>query len=456
MLIRFRVENFTSFKEMVELSMIASSERIHPNHVRRGKSRNDVKLLRAATIYGANAAGKSNLTKAIQFARRLVVYGTKVDEGIAVQPFRLDKELLGKPSRFEFEFKVAGVMYEYGFEVDSQRVQKEWLLTLTKNSESELFTRTTAEGDSVSVEFGSFSNKLKKDDRLFLQFVGKSTRSNQLFLTECAESNVNQFRPAYDWFKKSLTLIHPTTDYGALEGRLNKDHTFKEFFCEVLRAAGTGISSIETEEVDLDEIEGIPNQMLKSLNDEMSKANDDRSLLFVKGSNGIRLALLKKDHKVRALKLTTIHGSPEQDNVTSFAVHEESDGTQRLFDLIPLLYELVTGDKEKVYIIDEVGRSLHPHLSHLIMKMHLESGNESNSQLIVTTHETNLLDLDFLRRDQIWFIEKNSQGASTLYSLSDFQPRYDKDIRRDYLIGRYGAIPFIGNVSRLRLAPSTS
>ena len=136
----------------------------------------------------------------------------------------------------------------------------------------------------------------------------------------------------------------------------------------------------------------------------------------------------------------------------AFNVDEESDGTQRLFDLLPLLYDLTIGNRERVYIVDEVGRSLHPHITNMIVDLHLAPENaDKPTQLIITTHETNLLDLELLRRDEIWFAEKREDSSTDMYSLSDFQPRYDKDVRRAYLVGRYGAIPFIGNAQLLRL-----
>ena len=167
----------------------------------------------------------------------------------------------------------------------------------------------------------------------------------------------------------------------------------------------------------------------------------------------IRLTAIKKDDQIHVLKLVPIHQALHGREEAEFEIFEE-DGTQRLIDLAPLLYELVLGEDERVFIVDEFDRSLHPKLSRMIVEIHLDEMNENKpSQLIVTTHETNILDLDLLRRDEIWFIERKIEtGAADIYSLYDFQPRYDKDVLKDYLHGRYGAIPFLGNIRSLGLS----
>lgn len=449
MLIKFAVANFLSFKEASELRMVASSERIHPHHIVRSSSRNHPNLLRTATIYGANAAGKSNLVKALKFMRHLIVNGTKLEAKIPIQRFRLDSACLQQPSRFEIEFRVEHTNYAYNFSVDTDQVLSEDLHIVTNSSNILLYSRQTSYTKEVAVEFGPFFSQMKEKDRQFLVFIAQGTRPNQLFLHESIERNVKRFRPVYEWFRRTLTIIEPDTEYRSLEMRIGVDEEFRGFLDQLLKTAGTGVSAIRTEEAGSEALAGLPEELL-----EVAKGLTEDQHIFMKARNGRRLAITKRNDELCVLKLTTVHDGNHGLSKINFEVHEESDGTQRLFDLMPILYELAFGESERVYVVDEIGRSLHPHLTNMIMAMHLDPANANKaSQLIITTHETNLLDLDILRRDEIWFAEKREDGSTDLYSLSDFQPRYDKDIRRDYLVGRYGGIPFIGNPQYLRLPP---
>jgi len=449
MLIRFRAENILSFQEQIEFSMIPSLQRSHAHQVFRAKKRSEVSLTRFAAIYGANASGKSNLVKVIKFAQNMVVHGLKPEAKIPVQRFRLNQDCLHRPTRFEIEFKMGKQMYEYGFELDSQFIHSEWLQTFTRRSDTLLFRRTTDKQGNAQLEFGEFADKISSEESLFLQFVGKGTRPNQLFLRESIERNVKHFRAAYDWFRQVLTIIEPMSEYIPLEIQMNEDEAFAEFLGKVLRQSDTGITSIEAEEIDLDDLEDPSGEVVEFIKEGLSNAEG----LFLKLPR-LRLTAIKKDEQIRILKLVPIHQISNGNEKAVFEIYEESDGTQRLIDLVPLLYELVLGDDERVFIVDEFDRSLHPKLSRMIVDIHLDEANATKpSQLIVTTHETNILDLDLLRRDEIWFVEKKPEtGSADLYSLHDFQPRYDKDVLKDYLYGRYGAIPFLGNARALRLS----
>lgn len=450
MLIRFSAGNFLSFKETINFCMTASSERIHPHHVLRATARNHPHLLRMAAMYGPNAAGKSNLVKALKFVRHLVVEGLGPGAEIPVQRFRLDSTCLQEPAQFAIEFRVGTTNYAYAFAVNRTSILSEQLQTITNSTETLLFSRETSPEGTVTVRFGPSLSRKSKRERQFLDFIARGTRPNQLFVRESIDRNVHLFRPIYDWFRRTLTIIEPSTNYQTLEIRLGTDEDFRAFLVHVLKAAGTGISDVRTEEVQIEAILN-PTDELQRLQSQLSEGD----YIFIRGPEGRRFALEKRQDTLRALKITTVHGGKQTAQAATFETHEESDGTQRLFDLLPMLYDLDQGGHERVYVVDEIGRSMHPHLTNMIVNMHLDPDHaHTSSQLIITTHETNLLDLDILRRDEIWFVEKKADASTDLYALSDFQPRYDKDIRRDYLVGRYGAIPFIGNIRHLRL-PST-
>jgi len=452
MIIRIQIENMFSFKDPVEISMIASLERIHPHHVLPANKKNDVRLVRFATFYGANASGKSNLIKVMKFVKDMVVTGMRPDKKIPVQRFRLDRDCLHKPAQFKIEFKTHDQIYEYGFLLDSVRIHREWLFKLSRRSpDMLLFERETNSEGITKVEFGSFVKKLNEEDQQFLSFVGKGTRQNQLYLCECHERNVENFSEAYNWFDDVLMIIEPNSVNFPTELGVDEDTTLQDFLAELLSVADTGIISIESEDVEFEKqdiSEDIRTKIIADLSE------DNRTVISIKNSQGVRLVIIKNENgEIRTLKLTTRHKNLNTGYEAKFEVSEESDGTQRLIDLAPMLYLLIFDDDENVFLVDEMARSLHAKLARLIVEIHLDKDNTAPpSQLIITTHETNMLNLDFLRRDEIWFIEKDhTTGSSHFYSLHDFQPRYDKDVLKDYLYGRYGAIPYIGNPRTLRL-----
>jgi AAA15 family ATPase/GTPase len=442
MLIRLCLENMWCFKEPIEFSMVASPKRLHSHHVFRSQKQRGTRLVRFAALYGANAAGKSNLVKALQFAQNLITIGVRPEELIPIQRFRLDQNCLEKPARFQVEFLVQAKLYEYGFEVDPDRIHREWLLTFTRQSDTLLFERTTNQAGETHIKFGEFWQKLDLEEQQFLQFLGRGTRANQLYLRESIERNANQFEDAYSWFSSVLNIIKPDETYlSRLE--LEEDLSFQDFFAAALQAADTGITGIAMQEVDPTHPD-IPFGLIVNAR-RFLKYTDK---VYAKAPKGDRFTIIQDHDKIRLFKLITIHSTSDERHQVDFELEEESDGTRRLIDLIPVLGELIATEEEAVFVIDEIDRSLHSQLSRMIIDLHLAKEHQSRpSQLIVTTHETHLLDLDLLRRDEIWFIEKNSKtGIANLYSLYDFQAIDDKDILKDYLRGRYGGIPFLGNV----------
>ena len=451
MIIRLRLENLYSFKA-AELSMVASAERIHPHQVHPARNRNDNRLVRFAAVYGANAAGKSNLVKALKFAQILVLQGLRPETKIPVERFRLDLDYAVQPALFAVEFKYQGKLYEYGFECDRDRIYREWLNTFTRKTEECLFERRTpAKSDKTEITLGKFSDALAPDDQQFLEFVARGTRPNQLYIHECIERNVDTFAAPYEWFRHVLTVITPESHPLSIEFELQEDETIQNFFSQILNAADTGIHRIITQNIEWDSPEG--ELIQEVLKDDLSRNPGD--IIYLQHASGMRFTIVNNpDEEIPTLlKLVTTHLNADGQEI-SFDIYEESDGTKRLLDLIPLLHELVFSDDERVFVVDEIGRSLHPQLVKLLVELHLNPDNRQHpSQLITTTHETHLLDLDLLRRDEVWFVEKQPDGSSDMYSLYDFQPRYDKDVLKDYLQGRYGGIPFLGNARVLGLKP---
>lgn len=439
MLIRFRVENFLSFEKQVELSLIPGSVRSHENHIARGTGKTEIDVLRAALIYGANAAGKSNLVRAIDFAKVFILEGTRPNQHINVSPFRLSFLNGIQPSKFEFDIKVSdNSSYSYGFSLDEQCVHEEWLYEIKKTTQTLLFERKTPPGEETKVVFSKKLTRSKKQ-RDFLEFVGIGTRPNQLFLTECAERNVKQFEEVYNWFREKLTVIFPNshavgvpgiTEFGSIkvaEGTLvNLLHRFDTGIC------GMGYQDISSEEL-------FPTEVLDDIKKDLKKGEK----VAILSPDNIRYVVEYNDEEPSKLKIKRMDLKHKGKNGEEFFLDQESDGTTRLLDFIPMLEEKENNDY-KVYIVDELERSLHPIITYELIQNFLAL--QGNNQLIATTHESSLLNFELLRRDEIWFVEKDVEGASHLYSLEEFTPRYDRDIEKGYLMGRFGGIPVVGKI----------
>ena len=233
MLIQFTVSNFLSFDEETTFSMVADSDdQQHPDHVLNDNVGSP--LLRAAALYGANAAGKSNLIKAIAFAQRRILGGSHGDQAIPVQPFRLRAGSADRPSGFEFLFKYNARVYSYGFRPDATRVVEEWLFSKTRGVEVKLFERTTDENGKTTVEFGRSLQGGGAKQKQFLEFVAQGTRQNQLFLTEAFDRNVEAVKPVVEWFQRVLLVIHADAPARHIEMYSHEDAELNKFVSKFL------------------------------------------------------------------------------------------------------------------------------------------------------------------------------------------------------------------------------
>ncbi|NES22373.1 MAG: AAA family ATPase [Symploca sp. SIO3E6] len=460
MLVQVTIENFLSFKEAITLSMLGENNDL--NHIEHlaidaaGKGRS---VLPIAAIYGANAAGKSNLIDAIDFAKDLIIEGTRSGQVIPVSTFKLG-DYSKNPSSFEFIFTYEDACYFYGFELNSRRIVEEWLYGIPPNKKRKVlyFERTTSEQEETEVELGAILRGRNYKNKPFLDFIAQGTRPNQLFLTEAVERNVQKLQPVVNWFKKVLTIIPAESHYSGLEFGILGSNEFTKFLNNFLKFSGTGIDSIGMDEIQLNFDSHFPEMsviMREEIEQQLAEAVEN-SVIMIESMTAKRYLLMKgENQQVNLIQLKTKHRN-EQGQLVEFSIDEESEGTQRLINLIPALF-ILQQTSEKVIFIDELDRRFHPLLSRQFLELSLHcQAKESISQLIFTTHDTNLLDLDLLRRDEIWFVEKNQQGASHLYSLAEFKIRPDLKIEKGYLNGRFGAIPFFGDIRSLGWLDSES
>lgn len=454
MLIRFNVKNFLSFLEREdgkseEFSMIAGKVRNKKAHVYDNEK---IKLLKFAAIYGANAAGKSNLIKALDFMRSIVLYG--LPKGHTDKYCKLDEANKEKISYFEVEIMLNDKYYAYGFEVilNQSKFISEWLVELNSdNREKLVFSRNISQG---TFQFGEelkgkglidklqvYAEDIQEDDSvLLLSMMNKNKRT--LYQQY---SNAVVFQEVYEWISKNLDINYPNrpiSDYSYMA----KTEKVEEV-CRIISAFGTGITGFKLVDVSPEKVLG---NMPKQLRDELisdieMKTTDMKSDEKIKGfaivmrsARDFFIMNVDRDENVKCKTIKFSHG---KENVL-FNISEESDGTVRILDLL----EVLLSGEGKTYVIDELDRCLHPSLTYKFVDTYLQLAAKRKIQLIVTTHESRLLDFDLLRRDEIWFVNKRKSGESDIYSLEEYNARFDQKIDKAYLEGRYGGVPVFSTV----------
>ncbi len=452
MLIRFTIENFLSFRDKVVFSLLPSKGTLKQQH--KTKPLKGTSVLKTAVVFGANASGKSNLIKAIEFGKKLILKGTKAEQPITFDIFKLDKKSIKENSRIEYEIQHKNKNYAYGFIFNSKEIIEEWLFEINKKSEIKIFERTT----SNQYDFCALTKKNNKNELQFIEFTAKGTPRNQLFLTQIRNTNIKEnvadisdILNVIDWFQNALTVIYPNSKTVGKKFELLENTDLKNLFTEMLDYFDTGIDGIDFKEIEFKKID-LPDEVIEDIKNDLlsdksekkgaflSNPQDDKYYIITKNNeNELEAKLLKTMHKV-------VGGSFEL-----FDLKDESDGTRRIMDLIPLIIDFFKGGN--VFIVDEMERSLHPNLIYDLFDFFLEKCEDINSQFIVASHESTLLTQKLLRKDEIWFAVKDKQGASHLHSLEDYNIRFDKEVRKDYLLGRYKGIPKLGNRNKLTVLP---
>jgi uncharacterized protein len=417
MLASFSLQNWMSFKDKITISTIASRQKKHKQRVPYIKNYR-LRVLPVAAIYGGNASGKSNLFKSFQFAREFIVKSLKIDEKIDILPFILSSDTKKPQSSFEFMIIVDEKMYEFSFSVTNEYVCKEKLVEIRKTTEKTLYERNNQNFEIYN-----------EDEHL--RYIKTSTRNNQLFLTNTIENNNNCYKDVYIWFRDQLKLISPESHFNQLRDFCNKDSPFNIEANNLLKNLDTGISRLGDEDIDIKEI------------------GDIKYIPLLETISKERYIKLNEKEGEKVKKLVTYHENESGEEI-KFDFKQESDGTRRLIEILPAFIGPEVIEKNDlnfnmVFIIDELDRSLHHLLVRNLLKRYLSICNQdSRQQLIFTTHDLLLMDQDLLRRDEIFIVERNNKGASSVISLNEYKGiRSDKDIRKNYLLGRFGGIPKI-------------
>jgi uncharacterized protein len=424
MLLEFSVGNFLSFKDKKTLSMEATaiSDYNETNVVNIGSYR----ILKSAVIYGANSSGKSNLIKAFSQMKEIVSKSASKSstDKLVLTPFLLNDKTEKKPSFFEVVFLLNGFRYRYGFEATQDSINTEWLFVKKKNKENPLFIR---DGEKIEVD-SHFKEGLGLEEK---------TRNNALFLSVVDQFNGVTAKQIIKWFENAGSYSGLKHDnYRNFSFKMLKDKKLKTILMNFFRFLDLGFDDFE-----------------------LTKGEPDQEA-FLESSFQILLESipnLLNDSKIELVK--TYHNQyNDKGKIVGLKkfdmLSQESSGTNKIFDLSGLIINsLLNGS---LSVIDELDSKLHPLLTlRLTRFFNSKIDNYRNSQLIFATHDTNLLTYGDFRRDQIYFVEKDQYGASDIYSLAEYKEkdgskvRKDRSFEKDYIQGRYGAIPFLGDFKLL-------
>lgn len=421
MLLEFSIGNFLSFKTKTTLSLAATSIKEHIDTNIFSAERRD--LLKGAVIYGANASGKSNFIRAMSTMRRLVIQSfeqSSADE-LGITPFLLNTETENAPSFFETVFIIDSIRYRYGFEADDKRIHAEWLFEAPKNTEKPMFLR---EYDGIEV-MKNFPEGKDLEGR---------TRDNALFLAVTDQFNGKIAKKIMQWFNNFITISGLTHEgyKGVTFGMLEDKQTSTKLL-NFYKKLDMGFDDISINKKPFDP---------KELPKEMPESFVKQVITDLEGAFKIDIKTIHKKYN---------NENKIVDHVEFDMRSQESSGTNKIFNISGPVFDVLNDGG--VLVVDELDASLHPLLTLAVTRLfNSKQFNPNNAQLIFATHDTNLLYYGNYRRDQIYFVEKDQFGASDMYSLVEYKEegktiRKDRSFEKDYIEGRYGAIPFIGNLS---------
>lgn len=421
MIVEFRTANCLSFKEMTEFSMLASKDK--SNEANNTFEVNGNRFLKSAAIYGANGSGKTNFVQALDFMKDFVTGESLIHDFT----YRLDNSMQKKPSFFEIVFyNKDNKRYRYGFEIGQKAVLSEWLFYVPTTRETTLFTR---EGQDITI------GRTFKEGRN----LADKTKKNRLFLAVVAQLNGDTAQSVIDWFKDMSVMSGLDSDISdTIKILSEKGDKSKKQVLDILHRFDIQIEDITLRKRDFSpmpmpagaEASEHMKAVIDSMNNLMEKEGQDRM-------------------PPQVITHRKIYENGKETGLQEFDLQRyESDGTKKLFALAGSLARSL--ESGQTLVVDELESKLHPLVTKEIVKIfNSKTGNKKNAQLIFTTHDTNLLHGDHFRRDQIWFTEKDKFGSSYLYSLAEYKPRKDASFQKDYINGRYGAVPFIGDFTSL-------
>ena len=425
MIIRFGCANYKSIFTYQQLLLTASKLKDSQSETIDCKALPE-QLLPSVALYGANGSGKTNMIEALRFLVKFILDSFKNDTtGISRPAFKLVSDAHQNASEFDVDFIFGDQHYHYGFKINDDEILEEWLYAFAyeqRKARTVLFHRNKQEANEYK-----FSPSLKGENKV----IAKLTRANSLFLSSAAQNNHDLLGNIYDYFKTQFSFRFETETNPDLIARHLKRFGNIQQVDNFLNHADLGIESMELQ-TKLREDDDQDYKMIIALTD----------IFNVNAKQSIDAEDFKEHHSVK------LYHKDQNGNLISFGLEEESLGTRVMIGLLMRVFNLLK--KGGVFIVDELESSMHPLLSiQLIRLFNQEKTNPKFAQLIFTTHDTNLLASNVFRRDQIWFSEKTQSGETMISPLSDYNLRKTDNIRNGYLEGRFGAIPFLGDLENL-------
>ena len=442
MLIRFSVSNFYSFKETTDFNMLPGNVRRLSNHVYKPTA--ELETLKVAAIYGPNGAGKSNLVKAMWYMQTMIAEGWLSPSN---NKFQLDPSCLEQPSSFELEFVLKGSMYVYGFDVQNFEISEEWLYqTFTKKEDELIFHRYTNGEKNRLILAENFIKTA--EDKLRLQLYEQEMLKPKMllikFLSE-AKFDFGVVRTAFEYLSQKWIFIFPQTTKGLVQNLVSEE-AFYAFAQSLIASLQTGITRLEIETKDLSML--LPEDIAAKEKLAFEEAERNGKQVISKADGlGNELLIQRIAGQIVGRRLLFWHEGAA-DGARPFVFAQESDGTKRLLELLVAFYRAIKTDA--IVVVDELERAIHPVLCAALVSKFAED-KQTLGQLIFTTHEAELLDQNYMRSDEFWFVEKGQNGESKLTPMSDYKDvRFDLDLHKGYLNGRFGAVPFTGDIRKLQ------
>jgi len=445
MLIRFAIKNLFSFKEETEFNLLPSKAKRLSHHK---YTKSGIEILKLSALYGANGSGKSNLIRSISLLKMMILRGL-IPNSLTSQKFKLSESSQTDPVELAIEFFAHNTIYYYSVAINDGLVVDEYFSSNNSQQEDEMIFHRKYENGKTSVSFFKAFEDVQENLTLKKIIETDLLKPNQPLFSLLNSISNNAFihiKVAYSWFEHGLTVIYPETKATGIVLEIESKEGFKEFANELMRSFNTGITNLKVDIKSVEEFFGKDNQKdVDEIKAELKNNPEKKIELMTNAKTSEEVVVVNDGGKILAKRLLFEHKNDKNQNV-EFRFDEESDGTRRLLEYLPAFSSII--QDSPTFIIDEIERSIHPLIIKEIVGK-FSKDESTKGQLIFSTHESNLLDQEIFRTDEIWFTEKSLLGSTKLYSLSDFKEHNTIDIRKGYLNGRYGAIPFLGNLQDL-------
>lgn len=440
MLLRYIVSNYKSIGHPIEFNMFPAEENIEEQYLKTIETKAGTwKVLRRGGFFGPNASGKTSFVESLKFVRDFIVKGRQSDTGTGIHLFKGDFSDLGHKALFQLMFYIDGEVYEYGISLDEVQVYEEWLYILTQKELTPMFTRVTDEKGKTQIAVEEkYAGKKTKERALAEVLKGsiQEEQKNQLYLYKLYDNGSKKVRNVMTWFK-NLQIIFPKTVVRGLPLKMNQDKDFQSFISNSLKKLDTGVAKVsvvsdEINFIDFAEKMDLPKEIITDIEEKKNGILSINGKYFIFGKKDIRKTVL--------IQIKLEHCLNEKS--VQFNIEDESDGTQRLLDLLPIIFAMEERN-QAIYFVDEIDRSLHTKLSMYLLSQFMKEAQNTYNQIIFTAHDVNLINLDKFSQNEIWFVEKSVTGETKIRPFSDFHIKEGQDVLKSYLAGRFGAVPVI-------------